>query len=93
MKKWAGETGPFRIVSGQLVAHGTWAKVPRSYRPRRCQPERFEDELELELLDEFDERFEEELELELLDEFEELLPATIIAPSQLEEARRSGASL
>jgi hypothetical protein len=57
--------------------------------------ELFEDEFELELLDELelelDELFEEEFELELLDEFElelldefdELLPATMIDPSLL----------
>lgn len=51
--------------------------------------ELFEDELELELLDEleleFDELFEDEFELELFEEleleFDELLPATMIAPS------------
>jgi hypothetical protein len=55
--------------------------------------ELFDDEFELELLDEleleFDELFEEEFELELLDEFElelldeldELLPATMTEPS------------
>jgi hypothetical protein len=55
--------------------------------------ELFDDEFELELLDEFeleldelfDDEFElellEEFELELLDEFDELLPATMIAPS------------
>ena len=69
----------------------------------RYQPERLEDELTLELLDEFDERFEDELELELLDVFEErfddllelvlldvfedVLPATSMAPSRLTEMR------
>ncbi|GLS34263.1 hypothetical protein SAMN04488498_109132 [Mesorhizobium albiziae] len=55
--------------------------------------ELFDDEFELELLDEFELEFDElfddefelelldELELELLDEFDELLPATMIAPS------------
>lgn len=51
--------------------------------------EPFEDELELELLDELelelDELFEDEFELELFEEFEleldELLPATMMVPS------------
>ena len=63
------------------------------------RPELFDDEFELELLEElefeFDELFDDELELELLDEFElefdelfddeldELLPATTIDPSLL----------
>lgn len=51
--------------------------------------ELFDEEFELELLEEFDELFDDEfelelldeLELELLDEFDELLPATMIDPS------------
>jgi hypothetical protein len=74
------------------------AQRERQVRLRRSQPserlelefdELFEDEFELELLeefelelddefeDEFELEFDEELELELLDELDELLPATM----------------
>jgi hypothetical protein len=71
-------------------------RQPRHLPPR---PELFDEEFELELLEElefeFDELFDDEFELELLDEFElefdelfddeldELLPATTIDPSLL----------
>ena len=45
--------------------------------------ELFDDELELELLDEFELEFDELFDEELLDEFDELFPATMIEPSLL----------